>query len=134
MDPSRLLRFHRARVRARYASVLRPGAPVGQCGTCRESAGGIGQSTVVGPQSTVSQPVVSGGLLTVDRRPSTGRRLAAITAGLWSRFRLATDDTRLSTDDCRLSTATVLDALLAVALSPTCAACQALLEQPTDGP
>ena len=57
MDPSRLLRFHRAHLRARDARVLRPRAAVGERGAGRASVPGRidGQShRVISPQSTVS--------------------------------------------------------------------------------
>jgi ComF family protein len=51
---------------------------------------------------------------------------------LWSFFRTKTDDCRLTLDDWRPSA--VLDAVLAVALSPACASCDGPLEHPTRGP
>ena len=84
---------------------------MGKCGTGGESADGL-------------EPQVRG-QSTLHSQSRLGP-FVALTARTWSLL-------KLSTDDCRFATA-VLDAVLAVALSPACASCQASLEHPTDGP
>ena len=142
MDPARLLRFHRAHLRARAARVLRPRATLGERGTGRLDADS--------PRQPRRQPAVSRQSVAVKRLPrhrptlvvSARPRRTSSTDGAslthrqparWPHQQVRCSSNDMSSADraeyWRLSA--FCDAVLAVALSPACASCDRPLEHPT---